>query len=134
MLLVKTYISPSKIHGIGLFADEDIKKGTTTWRFNPTIDILICEKEKSELPEITQKFIEEYGSLSKLSNKFVLSADNTRFTNHSSQPNLDAKIIEGEPEAIAVANQDIKKGEELTIDYRTFDKISDVVSGQDYLL
>ena len=33
MLLVKTRLAPSPIAGIGLFADEDIKKGTVTWRF-----------------------------------------------------------------------------------------------------
>lgn len=33
MLLVKTRLGISSIHGIGLFADELIPKGTVTWRF-----------------------------------------------------------------------------------------------------
>lgn len=132
MLLVKTYIAPSKIHGIGLFADENIKENTVTWKFDPAIDILLSEKEIAKLPNITQEFIKEFGSLSKLSNKYILSADNARFTNHSSHPNLESKIVTGEPEAIALANRDIKKGEELTIDYRGFDRLSEK-SGQAYL-
>ena len=132
MLLVKTYISPSKIHGTGLFAAEDIKKGTVTWKFDSSIDILITKKQMSRLPRITQEFIKEYGSLSNLSHKYVLSADNARFTNHSSKPNLETKIIKGEPEAIAVANRDIEKDEELTINYRSFDQLS-AKSQQNYL-
>ncbi|MDO8341401.1 MAG: SET domain-containing protein [Candidatus Woesebacteria bacterium] len=133
MLLIKTYLAPSRIHGIGLFANEDIKKGTITWRFDPAIDILITEEQISRLPINVSEFIKEYGSLSKSSHKYVLSADNTRFTNHSSKPNLESKFSDEESEAIAIANRDINKGEELTIDYRVFDKLSEN-SKQDYLL
>ncbi len=41
MLLIKTKLDLSKIHGIGLFAGEDIPKGTIIWRFNSLIDIYI---------------------------------------------------------------------------------------------
>jgi hypothetical protein len=33
MLLVKTTIAPSPIHGIGLFADQFIPQGTRIWEF-----------------------------------------------------------------------------------------------------
>jgi SET domain-containing protein len=125
MLLVKTYVASSKIHGLGLFADEQIPKGTITWKFNPAIDIAISKETLSTLPEVVKGFVQESGSLSKLSNEYILSADDTRFTNHSSKPNLDSKIITGEPEAIALANRDIKKHEEITIDYRKFDQLSE---------
>ncbi|MFH1183023.1 MAG: SET domain-containing protein [Candidatus Moraniibacteriota bacterium] len=132
MLLIKNYIAKSKIHGLGLFAGENIKKGTITWKFNPSIDILITKEEIASFPKVTQKFIKEYGSLSKLSKKYVLSADNTRFTNHSSTPNLDIKIIEDEPEALAIANRNIKKGEEIAVNYKSFDRISETGT-QNYL-
>ena len=38
MLLVKTRLGASAIHGIGLFADEFIPKDTVTWRFTPGLD------------------------------------------------------------------------------------------------
>ena len=41
MLLVKTKIGPSKIAGIGLFADEFIAKGTPVWKFEPGFDLEI---------------------------------------------------------------------------------------------
>ena len=40
MLTILASARPSKIHGVGLFADEFIPKGTITWRFNPVWDIV----------------------------------------------------------------------------------------------
>ncbi len=132
MLLIDTYLASSNIHGIGLFAGQNIKKGTVTWRFHEALDIVFTPSELAALPERVVAYVHEYGSLSKLSGKWVVSADNTRFTNHSSQPNLDTIRLEGEPETVAVANKDIVKGEELTIDYKTFDQVSER-SSKDYL-
>ena len=39
MLYVKTKIGQSKIHGMGLFADQFIKKGTIIWKFTPGFDL-----------------------------------------------------------------------------------------------
>lgn len=124
MLLIKTYVAPSRIHGLGLFAGQDILKGTITWRFHPALDIVLTEEQVGELPEVAREFVAEYGSLSKVSGKYIVSSDSARFTNHSDSPNLDSKEVEGEPERVALANRDIKKGEELTIDYEGFDQLS----------
>ena len=125
MLTVKTYLDKSDISGIGLFAGEPIKKGTITWRFHPIIDIYFSKKEYSLLPKNIKRFIDEYGSLSKISNKYILSIDNTRFTNHRSTPNLDTIKMENETELIAIANTNINIGEEMTINYKGFDKMSE---------
>ena len=132
MLTIKTYLDKSDISGIGLFAEEFIKKGTITWKFDPIIDIYFTKKEYSLLPKNIKEFIDEYGSLSKISNKYILSIDNTRFTNHSSTPNLDTIKMENETELIAIANMDINIGEEMTINYKGFDKMSEK-SNSDYL-
>lgn len=132
MLLIKTYLAKSKTEGLGLFADEDVKKGKIVWKFNPKIDITITKKGLTEFPEITQEFLKKYSSLSKISNKYILSADDTRFINHSSKPNLNTRLIAGEPELVSFANRNIKKGEEFTIDYREFDQVSER-SEEEYL-
>ena len=33
MLLVRTYLDKSSIHGLGVFADQVIRKGTRIWTF-----------------------------------------------------------------------------------------------------
>lgn len=50
MLLVKTKIGPSKIHGIELFAAEFIKRGTPTWQFTPGFDLELNKEEHNETP------------------------------------------------------------------------------------
>lgn len=45
MLNVKASVKPSPINGLGLFADEDIKKGTITWKYNPRFDISFDPKK-----------------------------------------------------------------------------------------
>jgi SET domain-containing protein len=50
-----------------------------------------------------------------------LCGDNDRFTNHSYTPNRHCIIEEQTGEVIEIAACDIKKGEELTNDYREID-------------
>ena len=39
MLLVRVTVSPSAIHGLGVFAAEPIAAGTAVWRFTPGFDL-----------------------------------------------------------------------------------------------
>lgn len=120
MLLVRTYVAESPIHGLGLYAGEDIPKNTIVWKFNPIIDKFIDPEEIPTLPEHIQEFINTYAYLLEETNNYCLGLDNDRFTNHSENPNT--KAIMGESKVIAI--RDIKKGEEITSNYREFDKIS----------
>lgn len=45
MLLVETYIGPSDIHGIGLFAAKKIKKGTSIWEYNQNTTQMFWKKQ-----------------------------------------------------------------------------------------
>ncbi len=45
MLVVKTFLKFSPIHGLGCFAGEDLKKGQLVWRFDPGIDLTFTEEE-----------------------------------------------------------------------------------------
>jgi hypothetical protein len=111
MLIVKTYIAPSKIHGLGVFAAEPLTRGTLIWVFDPVIDQEITQNQLAMLPEavrniaISRSFVGECG-------RTILSRDNGVFLNHSDHPNLSS----GADGSIAVRN--ISTGEELTEDYR----------------
>ncbi len=132
MLVVKASAKPSRIHGIGLFADQDIKKGKLIWKFDPRFDILFDPKEVDLMPKIQKDFIKHCAYLSKVTGKYILSVDDSRFLNHSSNNNIDGIDIAGGPEGGDAANRDIRAGEELTVDYRTFDS-NDESDGKDYL-
>jgi SET domain-containing protein len=133
MLLVKTKIGQSNINGIGLFADQFIPKGTITWRFNPRFDILFDPREVSEMSDQQQDLIEHFAYLSNKSGKYVYSIDDTRFTNHSNNPNIDnTTVLPGDIEVCGIAKRDIQAGEELTINYKLIDS-NDAKSEEKYL-
>lgn len=115
MLLVKTKIGPSKIHGIGLFADEFILKGTKIWVFNPLIDLSFSKSDLKKLSSFSQEQLHKYYFLDKKTQRYILCGDDARFFNHSDNPNCDDHI-----DNITIAIRDIKKGEELTVNYKLF--------------
>ena len=113
MLQVETYIDKSQIDGIGLFANQEILKGTIVWKYNPDIDI---ELKEFVANEIEFKFIEKYSYYDNQLDKWLLAGDHDRFTNHSETPNT-AAIADG----TMIASCDIHKGEEITTNYYEID-------------
>jgi uncharacterized protein len=132
MLTILASAKPSKIHGVGLFADEFIPKGTITWRFDPKWDIVFSDNEVEKLPEYQKCRIKFFAYFSSKKKTYIYSADDGRFLNHSAHPNNDCLPIQNEEELCNVANRDIQAGEELTVDYRSFDDI-DAKSKEDFL-
>lgn len=124
MLLVKTKIGPSKIHGIGLFADQFIAKGTHIWKFTPGFDIKVTEEDTKKLSEPAKEEFFHFAFLNPKTNKYVLCSDGARFYNHLDNPNTICIDYPEEEEGVDIAARDIKVGEELTIDYRSFDALS----------
>jgi uncharacterized protein len=111
MLIVRTFVAPSKIHGLGVHAAEDIAAGTLVWEQNPIIDIEITTDQLATLPECAREvalqhsFVDEAG-------RTILARDNGVFFNHSETPNTIASRTGN------VAARDISVGEELTENYR----------------
>jgi SET domain-containing protein len=119
MLLVKTLLSPSEIHGIGLFAAERIPAGTVVWRFHPAIDVILPDGILDTLSPAARDQMLKYSYVDKHLHKRILCGDDARFFNHSDAPNcLDYPDEIG---GTTVAKRDIEAGEELTSDYAAFD-------------
>lgn len=121
MLCVKTKIKESSIHGIGLFADEFIKKGTVIWRFTPGFDLKLTEEEILKLPEAVQIYLSRYMWKSKKSGKYCFSSDNGKFFNHSNDQNCSSEYFDEEEESLVIALKDISLEEELTDNYSSFE-------------
>jgi len=131
MLTVKTSVKTSGIQGFGLFAEERIPKGTVVWKFDPKWDFVFREEEVNIMPGFQKAFLMTYAYLSPLYKKYVLCGDDARFMNHSSiNDNISTKEFEGDENGIA--NRDIEIGEELLINYKTFD-MHDTESSEEYL-
>lgn len=116
MLLVKTRVAPSPIHGLGLYAAQDIPRGTPVWRFTPGFDLDTSAADLDKLPEAQRQILLHYGYVDARLQRYILCCDDTRFINHSSTPNLAARR-DVDPHGIDHAVRDISAGEELTLDY-----------------
>lgn len=116
MLLVKTKLDKSNIEGIGLFTDEEIIKGTKLWQFEPSLDLLLLKEEVELLSDASREQFYRYAYLDKERQKYLLCGDDARFWNHSINPNCDETIDNDS----TFASRDIKRGEELTINYSEF--------------
>ncbi len=119
MLLVKTTLAPSTIHGIGLFAAQRIRAGTVIWRFHPGVDRFIDDHDLENLSPAAREQVLKYTYVDVALRRRILCGDDARFFNHSDDPNcLDYPDERG---GTTVARRNIEAGEELTSDYAAFD-------------
>ena len=116
MMMVRTELRPSSIHGIGVFLTESVRTGQIIWRFDSRIDRVFSDSELRELPEIMQEFLRTYSTLHADLRLWVLCGDNGRHFNHSDTPNTRSLSIAFGDD---VAAHDLPAGTELTSDYRT---------------
>ena len=108
----KVVKKPSSIHGYGIFAIEDIKKGEIIWFEDDNTKRISLEeynnlegKERAEWK--TYGYYEGDGILG-------LTVDDSKYYNHSFNPNMVDNGIN------CVASRDIVKGEELVMNYMDF--------------
>lgn len=111
MLYVKTKIGPSNIHGIGVFADQFIPKGTVIWKFTPGFDQKFTREQILSFPEILQIYIYKYSWKSSKSKLYCFSSDNGKYFNHSDNSNTISQYQDDEEEVVTTATRDIPIGE-----------------------
>ncbi|MGZ5920801.1 MAG: SET domain-containing protein [Rhizomicrobium sp.] len=113
MFLVRTYVGPSAIHGNGVFAGEDLTPGQPLWQFAPGLDLVVPFDVIAGAPQAFRDYMDMYAYVSpQLEGGMVLSCDHAKFLNHSDNPNT---VIQGHT---TLASVPIRKGEEITCDYR----------------
>jgi len=115
MLLVNASKGPSLIHGLGLIAREAISEGTRIWVLNPEFDVLLTQAQVDALPPAIRNQVLYYACFFEAIDRYVLSSDDDRFINHSSEPNS----ISAENGWTTIATRDIAVGEEITWNYFT---------------
>lgn len=121
MLLVKTEVKPSPIHGSGCFAAEAITKGTKiadlegvlTW----PIEDLRCLSAFGRAEVLRHSWRE--------GDQLFSPVDNGKYINFSPTPNVGAGA-----DACDYALRDIAAGEELTIGYLTITPAGNLFNGK----
>jgi len=121
MLLVRTRLAQSPIHGFGVFAVEPIAKETPVWRFAKGLDMEFGPETLDRLPAHVRAFFAHYGYLDRNVKRIILCFDDARFVNHSDTPNVATDYAQ-DPYGLDVALRDIAAGEEITMDYAGFEQ------------
>lgn len=116
MMTVRSKLKRSRIHGIGVFAVERIRKGAVVWRLDERFCVMIPEADLPSIHPTMRKHIDTYG-YPHMTRPGVIccDADNGRFMNHSNSANT----VFTEP-SVARAARDIAAGEEITCNYAEF--------------
>jgi SET domain-containing protein len=112
---VKYKLEKSKIHGIGLFADEDLQPGQLVYTASPALDVDIPMEEFEALDEKGKQEIRQWGFLMEPEDVWHVDFDISRFVSQSFEPNLIQDP--NHQETYLVAAREIKAGEELTQNY-----------------
>lgn len=118
MMMVAFSVKPSVVHGVGVFAEEFIQKGTLIWCFDDKVDRFFqdgyWEDFLSGLP-VSQVEKLRMWSCCEPGGR-LLSSDGSQFMNHSDDPN----VCSGES---SYALRDIQAGEELLFSYHISDQL-----------
>ena len=94
MYLFPVSVKRSPIEGEGVFAEEDILKGSIVWKFDPNHDLSVPPEQADQFDEKAKADLRKVGYV------FDLSIS---------------------PEPFFVARVDIRAGEEITVNYVEFD-------------
>lgn len=124
MMHIKYTLGASDLHGIGVFADEDLHKGQLIYTASPMLDVNISQAEFESLPDKEKAEVAWWGY--KVPNKDIwhVDFDVSKFINHSDEGSVTQdRNHEG---AYVVAARDIRAGEELTQNYLEFESTEDV--------
>lgn len=124
MIHITYKLKTSDLHGVGLFADEDIKKGQLVYTASPLLDLNITQEQFDGLQQNEKNEILWWGFFDQPSQMWHVDFDVSKFINHSS----DATLTQDEKhdEAYLIAARDIHFGEELTQNYLEFETQEDL--------
>ncbi len=116
MLRIKAKAKTSPLHGMGLFAQEFIPKGTITWQYDPGYDTSFDEDTYNRLDPESKELFLRHSYYDFNLKKYILCGDDLRYINHSWTPNITS-----EPDK-DIAARDIQPGEELLCNYEDYEK------------
>jgi hypothetical protein len=124
MIHIKYKLDRSTIHGIGIFADQDIEKGTLIFTASPVLDVNITQDQFDLLRDAEKQEVRYWGFWIEEEKVWHVDFDHIHFINHSYTPNTTQDF--SQQASYLVASRDIKKGEELTQNYLEFETEEDL--------
>jgi len=117
MMLVRSYIAPSEIQGLGGCGIKLNQSGSHIWVLNPKLDVFLHRGEIAMLPAHMQDYVARYSYPHlEIDGVRIVDCDDGKFMNHTERPNTDFRVFDK-----GYAIVDIAAGEEITCNYFEFD-------------
>ena len=79
MFLINTYLDKSKIQGVGVFSNENVRKGQKIKEVRPEFELRFDTTNLPKMPLAFANFIESHGYENN-KNEYVLSIDNEKYS------------------------------------------------------
>ncbi len=114
MIHIKYKIKESKLHGIGLFADQDIQVGAKIYTPNQLLDVDLTQEQFENLSKSERDEVAYYGYFNKKTQKWHVAFEAIRILNHAASN--EANVTQ-DSDMVMTAKRNIKAGEELLQDY-----------------
>ena len=123
-------VGVSELHGVGVIAIKDIGKGINPFKnlsHEKEKIITLTDNDLKNVDDSVKKVMTDFFGTGNSNTYDVLCygpnyLNISYYLNHSTKPNLD--LVEGKSEYYEfVTNKEIKKGEELLINYKLYDDI-----------
>lgn len=124
MIHIKYKLDRSTHHGIGLFADENIKQGQLIYTASPLLDVNITQEQFDTLSDREKEEFQWWGFFDEPSQKWHVDFDVSKFINHEKEGTVTQD--KDHTEAYLIAARDIAQGEELTQNYLEFETEEDL--------
>eukprot|EP00900_Chrysochromulina_parva_P010959 jgi/Chrpa1/19865/Chrysochromulina_OHIO_Genome00004357-RA len=121
------YSKRQNAYGMGIYAEEDIPAGSLVWRFELGVSASEYSTEECMQAKLATLSVEEATEL--LDHTYVRQGRifnphlDGPLINHSLEPNCSVRA--GDSESGSYAIRDIKKGEEITENYNSYDAKKD---------
>lgn len=124
MIHIKYKLDKSDKHGVGLFADEDLKEGQLVYTASPLLDVNISQEQFDSLTDREKEEFQWWGFFDEHSQRWHVDFDVSKFINHSKEGTVTQSTDHSE--AYLVTTLDVKRGEELTQNYLEFETEEDL--------
>ena len=118
MMRVPCKVGDSSIHGQGVFATRDVKKGEVIWTFSRIFDRIVMHYVRVQAPKDEQaKLWERCYVNPNYPDDVILPGDESQYLNFPIPPeeaNIElGGVVDGQD--VLIAARDIKAGEEFTV-------------------
>jgi SET domain-containing protein len=123
-------IGVSKISGVGVIAIKNIPKGINPFKTLSTEKEKIIELNTNDIKKVdnqVKKILNDFFGSDKKNRYDILASGPNNinisfYMNHSDKPNIDIVPSKKDDYLVFISNRNIKKGEELTINYNVYDE------------